>query len=231
MQARELLDDLKVKDVKLIVARKGADCPTGEEVEILKAHQGAEAAACQIDRKYRKSVEPFVSFCCEPKKFRFHDQLLREWLVPKAAIEPTYGRPSDAFREAATRAPLLILHSDALLSADELAEHRWKFATLASNLLERYAKGEKLAPPREWKAAYGVDFAANGRVSFKLTPRSGAAPLVCFWHLKEGDNTSRQSAARVYFARIEFEARVWVIVFYVGPHPDDGEYSVEVTLV
>ena len=196
-KARKLLDDLVVREVTLIVARKNA--PTADEVKVLEAHKGADAAACEINRKYRKSVAPLVNFCCEPKKFRFDDQTLREWLVPKDRVTITYGKPSAVFLAEARRSPLLVLHPDALMSADELVEHRWKFATLGANLLARYASGESLGPPRDWKGDHGVDFAVGGRVSYKYRAACGTdvRDSRTEWHLKEGDNTTRESAARI----------------------------------
>lgn len=229
--ARQLLDELQVRDVTVIIARKNARAPTNDEIKVLQAHQGAEAAACEINRKYRKSAAAYVSFCCEPKKFRLDDQLLREWLVPKDRAVVKYGKPSAAFLDAALRTPALVLHPDALRFADDLVEYRWQFATLGADLLARYAMGEALGALREWRATHGVDFAANGRVAFKYRgtcsgeSRDGRTE----WHLKEGDNTTPEGAARIYFARVEFSAGARVVVLYVGPHPDDGERFVSFT--
>ena len=230
--ARKLLDELQVRDVTLIIARKNSQAPTDDEVRFLELHRGAEAAACEINRKYRKSAASFVSFCCEPKKFRFEDQQLREWLVPKERVVVKYGKPSAAFRDAAQRTPALVLHPDALKFADDLVEHRWQFATLGANLLARYASGESLGALRDWKSTHGVDFAANGRVAFKYKgtcaeeSRDGRTE----WHLKEGDNTTRESAARIYFARVEFSSGSRIVVLYVGPHPEDSERSLSFTV-
>lgn len=232
VQARTLIDDLAVADVKLIIARKNANAPTPDEVKVLEAHKRADAAACEINRKYRKSAAEFVTFCCEPKKFRFEDQQLREWLVPKDRVAVTYDKPSAAFRAAASRSPQLVLHPDALTSADELVEHRWKFATLGANLLARYASGEALGPLREWKANQGIDFASAGRVAYKyrVTCGTDVRESRTEWHLKDGDNTTRESAARVYFQRVDFQSGARVVVFYVGPHPEDGERSISITV-
>jgi hypothetical protein len=226
--ARRLLDELSVRDVTLIIARKNANAPTPDEVKLLEASRGADAAACEINRKYRKCAAVHVTFCCEPKKFRFEDQQLREWLVPKSKVAVKNGKPSDAFRAAAAQASLLVLHPDALKFADDIVEHRWEFATLGANLLARYALGEQLGPLRDWKPTHGVDFAANGRVAFKYKGQCGTESREgrTEWHLKEGDNTTRESAARVYFVRVEFTSGARVVVFYVGPHPKDGDRSI-----
>jgi len=231
-QARELLDKLAVRDVTLIIARKNANEPNAGEMELLEAYRGAPAAGCEINRKYRKSVAALVTFCCEPKKFRFEDQQLREWLVPKDRVVVSYGNPSAAFLAAAKRSAGLVLHPDALRTADELVPHRWEFATRSADLLARYADGESLGALRDWKSNHGVDFATAGRVSYKY--RAMCGDLVrndrTEWHLKEGDNTTRESAARIYFARLECPSGARVVVFYVGPHPADGERLVAITL-
>ncbi len=230
--ARKLLDELQVRDVTLIIARKNSQGPTDDEVRLLEMHRGADAAACEINRKYRKSAAAYVSFCCEPKKFRFEDQQLREWLVPRDRVVVKYGKPSTAFRDAVQRVPALVLHPDALKFADDIAEHRWQFATLGANLLARYAAGEQLGALREWKPTHGVEFAANGRVVFRF--KATCAGELCDkrteWHLKEGDNTTREGAARIYFDRVEFSSGARVVVLYVGPHPEDGERLLSFTL-
>lgn len=227
-KARELLENLGVRDVTLIVLRKNADCPDDAELDLLRKHQGAEAAACEVNRKYRKCASAYVNFCCEPKKFRFEDQQLREWLVPKEWVAPSLHSPSDAFRGAASRTSYLVLHPDALKMADEIAEHRWSFTADAADLLARCALGEPLGALRDWKRNYGVEFAPNGQVSFRYEGTCGTEVRRnrTEWHLKEGDNTSRESAARIYFERVDFESGLRVVVFYVGPHPPDGERQV-----
>jgi hypothetical protein len=140
-------------------------------------------------------------------------------------------KPSEAFRAAVQGSPDLILHPDALNDADQLVEHRWRFAEEGAKLLARYAASEDLGPLREWKQKFAVDFAANGRVSFKYrwTCKGEYREGSTEWHLKEGDNTSKRSAARIYFARVEFGEGARIVVLYVGPHPEDGERTLVFT--
>jgi len=225
-QAQTLLDELDVRDVTVIVCRKGANAPTADEIALLVASSNAEAAACEINRKYRRSVAPYVDFCCEPKKFRIEDQQLRAWLVPPTAVASQWVAPRQAMTNASKQSVHLVIADGALDHADELASHRRRFVNLSADLLARYANREDLGPLREWKRRHQVDFAANGRVKFDYsvsaagTKRSGSTE----WHLKEGDNTSRESAARIYFERADIGGAIKVVVFYVGPHPKDGTY-------
>lgn len=231
-QAQQLIDELGIRDVTLIVARKNANGPTADDLALLQLHRGAAAAACEINRKYRKSASLFVQFSYEPKKFRIGDQQLREWLAPKPLDSITIQRPSLAFRRVARDRPDMVLCPDALELADDVAEHRWAFVHHGACLLGQYAAGDILVPLRDWKARYGIDFAANSRVRFRYRIWSGDT---CYqdkseWHLKQGDKTTRESAARIYFARVELSSGPKVVIFYVGPHPPDGEYAIEISV-
>lgn len=228
-QARNLVGELLVRDVQVVVARKGEVFPNAAEIEMLKKHPGAEAAACQLNRKYRKNVEQYVSFTVAPKKFRFGDQVLREWLVPSDQQADAVAAPSAAFREADRVSALLRLHSRALDRSDDLDPTRWSFAAAAANLLARLASGEDLGPLREWGERHGVAFAANGQVRYRWTLRHDGefSDGVSEWHLKAGDKTTAERAARIYFQPVDVGGQKLVLVFYVGPHPQDGVDSLE----
>lgn len=51
---------------------------------------------------------------------------------------------------------------------------------------------------REWNARHGVEFALNGKVKYKW-PAPSSKQVASEWHLKEGDKTTAERAARVYF--------------------------------
>jgi len=50
------------------------------------------------------------------------------------------------------------------------------------------------------------------------------------WHLKAGDRTTRESAARIYFDVVKVASAHLVVILYAGPHPKDGTYSAVVHL-
>lgn len=232
VHARRLLEEVSIGDVTLIVARKHAKAPTPDEISVLNANKGADAAACAINRKYQGSIAPLVTLSFQSKQFRFDDQQLRQWLVPKGQEIVKYGKPRDTFLLVTSWSPHLVLHPEALAFADDLLEQRWGFVARAADLLGRYANGEPLGPNRYWKTDHGVDFAPNGRVSYQYRVAFGSVIRDgrTEWHLKEGDNTTRENAARIYFDRLDFGFGARVIVFYVGPHPEDGERSVSIQL-
>jgi hypothetical protein len=226
--ARQLIGELNVSDVRIIVVRKGQHSPNAEELALIRTNPEAPAAACGLDRKYRKAVSDLVTFNCEPKVFRLEDRQLRDWLVPPHSLEiGPPPLPSESFLEAA-RNPNLLLCKDALSRADELPSHRRKFAKAAAELLSRYANGELLGVPRDWKSQYGVASATGGRVMhrYEVTLNGAIHKGTSDHHLKEGDHTTSEAAARVYFHRFKVNDETRVIVFYVGPHPAYATYRV-----
>jgi hypothetical protein len=77
------------------------------------------------------------------------------------------------------------------------------------------------------------EFAANGQVKFQysIDGLGTISNRACEWHLKDGDHTTRECAARVYFDRVELlSGRTLVIVFYCGPHPPEGTRRIAVKL-
>ena len=173
-----------------------------------------------------------MHFTVEPTKFRFEDKQLRDWLVPPASPKLVHKRPSEAFLDVAAGSPSLILHPEALKFADEMAEYRWPFANDAAVLLGRYSRGEDVGPKLDWKAKHGAHCVAGGEVIFGYTAFTSDEAIkgVSYWHLKAGDHTSREGAARIYFERLVLARGSYVIVFYVGPHPDPGKRNVSVEI-
>jgi hypothetical protein len=92
-QAERLVAELGVQDVRVIIARKGSVGPNAAEMALLRSNMGADAAACELIRKYRREVSPYVQFTLEPKKFRIDDQVLREWLLPSVTAPVSFDPP------------------------------------------------------------------------------------------------------------------------------------------
>lgn len=226
--AQELVDRLCIDDVQVLIVRRGEREPSAEFLKVLEQHPNAPTAVCQVVRSFKQSIEAALDIQYVTKKFRVDDQQLTNWLLPVDAEKDAIVAPSEALAAAVQRAEHLVVADGALDHADELAAHRWKFANLSASLLARYADGEDLGPLRNWRQAHGVDFAANGRVRYSYLISANGADVEgsTEWHLKEGDNTTRESAARIYFERVEVGGRVKICIFYVGPHPSDGNYSV-----
>lgn len=233
VRARDLLTRVPCRDVHLILVRMDEREPPPPERALLLLHPRAPAAACQVVRHYRKALATLVELQYEPNAFRDDDRQLIDWLSGTSAVPEiaTYRKPRETFEQVASRTPNLVLAPEALTKADEIAQLRWGFVDRAASLLGRYALNEDLGPLREWQSRHRCQFAANGPVRFQysLDNLSVSPTRTSEWHLKEGDHTTREAAARVYFARVELKSGgTRVIVFYCGPHPPDGTRHVTI---
>ncbi|OWQ78004.1 hypothetical protein [Stenotrophomonas maltophilia] len=219
----ELLAELSVTDIQVISVKKGESSPSTAVLSCLP-EAGGVCAVIQVDRKYRKSlgaVEVEQVF----KQFRRNDQVLRQWLVPIPAREQARCPPTEAFEAAVADCGWLMLADDALVRADEVSPIRWDFVGRAAQLLRRLALGEQLGPMRQWQANHGIHFAPNGQVHFSYSLPKGPPIQPVYWHLTEGRSTTAEGASRIYFDLRSVEGVAHVLVFYVGPHPEDGGYQ------
>lgn len=224
-QAEALVIQAGVTDVVVVRVKKGEDAPSVEVLAALGQSKPA-CAACQVARGYRKVLSTVAAIEYEPKFFRSADQQLLEWLKATPAVqdEPVL-RPSEVFKACVAECPHLLLARGALDVADETDPLRWPFVQRAARLLMRHANGENVGAMRDWKANHRVDYATNSRVIFKGGPVH--RPEISRWHLKEGDHTTAELAARIYFDCLTRDGEQVVVVFYVGPHPAVGVHQWE----
>ena len=219
-----VIQELGVSDIEIIAVSKRDRTIATPLLERLIKTQTA-VGLCEIDRSYRKSLGNLTFSLCR-KAFRSDDAILREWLKPPPPAPTAESpAPSASFLNASSIQPRLILADGALDRADEIPEHRWLFVSKSASLLARYAGGEAMGDMRNWEHLHGVDFAATGKVIhvYKLPGQHKATKTQ--WHLKQGDKTSAISAARIYFDSCSGNGEMHTIVFYVGPHPPDGQYE------
>lgn len=223
-EVMELLAELKVADVEVIkVAKRQKEIEPDQFVRVSTA--GGVCALIQVDREYKNSVAK-LNVEHNFKKFRSKDQILRAWLVPTPPADHQPLEPMAAFEKAKEDCEWLVFSDTALVSANDIAPLRWGFANRAAALLRRLACGEDLGAMRNWRADYNVDFAANGRVRCVYHVPDHPHSKKTEWHLKDGDNTTADAAARVYFNCHPVNRVNHVLVLYVGPHPPDGDLNV-----
>lgn len=225
--ARDLLTRLSVEDVDLVIVRKGEVQPPPEILDRLR--DDVRCAICQVHRKYKKNVGQFATIEYEAKHFRTEDVQLQAWLLPIPPDQNEILRPSLEFERVSAQCADLVIAPGALAHIDDLDTHRWHFVKKSAALLLKHAQGHDTGPMRNWLRRHGVDFAVNGQVSFTCNLPDGRRPRT-EWHLKEGDRTSRTSAARIYFNSITHRDRHLVVVLYAGPHPRDGNHDVALEL-
>lgn len=218
-----LISELGVADVRVIGVAK-SEREVGQALLSDIVDNGVTIGFSGIERGYRRSFGALV-FGFMSKDFRKNDVKLREWLAPPPPA-PIFcpESPKKSFENIQATHPSVVFADGALDAADNLAVHRWSFVSRAAQLLADQAAGKKVGSPREWHQRYQVLYARNGNVIYKYDLPGNHGRKQTDWHLKEGDATTAEGAARVYFDLVEVFHRPYVLVFYVGPHPKDGTY-------
>lgn len=142
--------------------------------------------------------------------------------------------PRERFERSAARYPDYLVMPGALDLCDTVAPSRLRFLNKSSEALELICRrrGDLGKTLFHFFEERGIDLAPTGGITTILRLKNGArqigAALRSEMHLKEGDATTPQAAARIYFQLIDRDNKFRLALFYVGPHPDnDIDRSIE----
>lgn len=132
--------------------------------------------------------------------------------------------PSECFRAASEVSPQLIFAEDVFKVCDQVAIHRYAFMKKAADAFsEMVARNGHVGPIDTFFATLGLEHAQTGGIQTTLEVNKGASSIyhkTSSVHLKQGDKTTLQAAARIYYHSFLHETRCYVVVLYAGPHPD-----------
>ena len=124
----------------------------------------------------------------------------------------------------AAASPRLVLIGDAIELCDELPDYRQGFVTAAMEaFVELVASSGSAGGLDDFFRRRNLHFAKTGGIQTKLEISANGRVIrdeVHHIHLKSGDRTSPQAAARIYFQMLTHEQLLWIFLLYVGPHPD-----------
>lgn len=132
--------------------------------------------------------------------------------------------PSSYFRAAAEDTPNLIVAKNALHTCDQVAPHREDFLRKGADALAEMAeRNGQVGPVEEFFRGHGLDHAQSGGISTTLEVVKDGKTIhkkTANTHLKQGDKTTPQAAARIYYQDFVLEGQCYVAVLYAGIHPD-----------
>ena len=133
--------------------------------------------------------------------------------------------PSEHLRQAMAGNPELIVVGDAAELCDEVSPGRYPFLISAIDafveLIRR--KGDAGCELERFFAQSNLTLAQSGGITVDLDILSGGRSVrkhSCNTHLKKGDATTPQVAARVYYDFWLHENVFRVFLLYIGPHPE-----------
>lgn len=132
--------------------------------------------------------------------------------------------PSVCIRLACEGAPNLIVVGNAIDLCDSVAVERYSWVKLAIDaLVELIGLKGGVGNLDAFFEARRLYNAKTGGISIKLDVRVDGRRVhlaTTSAHLKKGDGTSPQAAARIYYQFAVLESEFYVFLLYVGPHPD-----------
>lgn len=143
----------------------------------------------------------------------------------QALLRITNSKPGAYLQELAASTHRLIIPPKAICSVDRVSTIRHQFIRDAGDALAYLAqsRGHIGIPEEEYFACKGLLLAQSGGIAASITiTRNGTEvhKSTTHQHLKQGDKTTRWSAARIYFECVSVEEDYYVVILYAGPHPD-----------
>lgn len=225
--ARTLIAALDPLDLT-ILSYAGSKRLDDETRAIFASDPNAEVCLIRVRKKFRKSLVSIgVTVEIQGESVAAQEERIRAWLLPTVS-EPVQApfHPSVAFMEAANSAERLVIANGALASADNLESLRHDFAANAATALADCAEqGHAAGGFQNFFSSRGLRFASSGSISVKVSVFRAGSLLRSArteWHLKQGDATTPQAAARIYFYADSAKDPPLIYVLYCGPHPTNS---------
>lgn len=131
--------------------------------------------------------------------------------------------PSNYFRSIAERQPRFIIARGALDNCDEVAEIRREFLRDAADAFLKFVdENGRVGRIDGFFRSLGLEHAQSGGITTTLTVIKGGQKVhfeKANAHLKQGDGTTLQGAARIYYQHFSADELCYIVLFYAGPHP------------
>lgn len=201
-----------------------ADFPEECRLEL----EAAEAMGAKIEYADTDSVKPWprLSRRIKPDSV-FHQKLtsrMQEFLLGVGDGDCLLSEY--VLRLAKVNANFIIAAS-ALDTCDDIDPTRHDFVRKAVNTIAEAATNGLTSRFDQHCATQGLHHAQSGGSKFTVRIEDGSfliEKLSCYTHLKSGDATSPQAAARIYYTFYEYKDIRYAALLYAGTHPE-GEFK------
>lgn len=163
----------------------------------------------------------------------FHVALAKRLQQHLSSLVPAQSEaPSDFIRQLARESGVLLIADGALDSCDMAAPHRHDFIRKAVTAMTDAVLNGLHGRFDAHCSDRGLQHAQSGGSIFSVSILDCDATVneyVSQTHLKQGDKTTREAAARVYYTFVDHKDERYVALLYAGPHPD-GNHTCRVRL-
>jgi hypothetical protein len=149
-------------------------------------------------------------------------QLANELFPSNVAIKPPL--PTACLRAAQGRHQQLLVVDEVFDLCDQMAAHRYRFVERALNSFVCFLEqGGDVGRIDAFFSASGLIHAQSGGINVTVNVYVGARCVqtqTTQTHLKQGDKTTAHAAARIYYCTFMESNVRYLVVLYVGPHPE-----------
>lgn len=132
--------------------------------------------------------------------------------------------PSACIRELANGNRNFLIAAGAIDLCDAVADLRYSWIRLAAESLAEIAeKNGDVGTFESYFESKNITHAKTGGISISLTVTRNGIKIYSGsinTHLKKGDATTPQSAARVYYHHLRERDVSYILLLYAGPHPE-----------
>ncbi|MBL6750194.1 MAG: hypothetical protein ISP90_06710 [Nevskia sp.] len=149
---------------------------------------------------------------------RLYERILRE------IFGQVLRTPAEHFQWVSEQNRRIVIVEGALDRCNEIAAHRHEFMRRTAEAFAHLVqKNGQIGRVDAFFRELGLEHAQTGGISISLEIRRDGESLhsaTASTHIKQGDNTTPQAAARVYYQTFFIEQQFHLAVLYAGPHPD-----------
>lgn len=147
-------------------------------------------------------------------------RLWREFPVAETEEEASV---SVYFRQLAETSGQILFADSVFGTCDAVAPHRREFMRRSADALLEFVRVGSDGRVDAYFRAKGIEHAQSGGINATFEAYFNGRRVykeTSNVHLKKGDNTTPEGAARLYYQIFVFNNSTYVVVLYAGPHPD-----------
>lgn len=189
-----------------------------EELEAL-----ADCGATVITGANGQDGWPALALKKRPETAIINAAYKRLWLAMPGVPTREQVAPSEYFNQIVDGNPQILLADEVLQTCDLVAQHRYDFMRQSADALVEFAAEGSAGRIDAFFREKGLDHAQTGGIDTTLEVFEGD---LCIYksttntHLKQGDKTTPEGAARLYYHTFVHKKKTYVAIIYAGPHPD-----------
>jgi hypothetical protein len=217
---RAYLDSLDDYHDAHVVVLPYAPIPANLEIE-LKAI--VECGGTVIRGEDGKDGWPQLAPKKRPDTALINAAYVRLWQGMPVLAAVTQTLPSEYFRQVVDGNSQILIADEVYDTCDLVAAHRHDFLKRAIDALVEFVADGSGGRIDAFFRERALEHAQTGGITATLELSCGGEQVLknsTNTHLKQGDKTTPEGAARMYYHHFAFKERTYVAVLYAGPHPD-----------